>query len=168
MIQTTLAGANTKKRQAKKKQAKKRQTNQLLDTPPHQLKHFTPRSPVKQPLSAAEQLETKPLAHQHAPVAPLPGVHAVPQPVLPQPVAPQPQQQHDPCLADGNSRYYWKDTTSDDIRQRYFRCTRHGTYVCPDCLVHVADWAAFAHQHYGCSAFITQMTKQQACTRCTT
>ena len=66
-----------------------------------------------------------------------------------------------PRLRDQNSKDKWLKTT-ETARKQYYRCARHGGYLCPDCTVHVPNWEIFVEDHYGCSAF-SAVTKSVIC-----
>ena len=66
-----------------------------------------------------------------------------------------------PQLRDQNSKDKWLKT-SETARKQYYRCPRHGGYLCPDCTVHVPNWEIFVEDHYGCSAF-SALTKAVIC-----
>ena len=66
-----------------------------------------------------------------------------------------------PCLKDANSRDKWEKAT-ETYRMQYYRCPRHGGYLCPDCNLHVPNWGTFVTEHYGCSAF-SSLSKSVIC-----
>ena len=66
-----------------------------------------------------------------------------------------------PRLADANSEDKWLKAT-ETYRMQYYRCPRHGGYLCPDCTIHVSNWSTFVAEHYGCSAF-SHFTKAVIC-----
>ena len=75
------------------------------------------------------------------------------------------QQQHRVAhRVDAGSHYIWNRALEIE-RQRYYRCSRHQSYICPDCRVHVAEWRQFENDHRGCSCFSSMMTKEEACRR---
>jgi hypothetical protein len=64
------------------------------------------------------------------------------------------------------SLHYWTDATEATVRvrQQYYQCPKHLTYICPDCCIHEKEWAAFTMNHHGCSIF--QRTKKEVCKDC--
>jgi len=85
-----------------------------------------------------------------------------PVPAEPVPQLPPPPQH--PCLINKSSRTLWLQGT-ELYRQRYFRCPRHGGFICPDCKLHVPDWNTFVANHYGCCTF-SEFSKALVCDMC--
>lgn len=88
-------------------------------------------------------------------------VHSPELPTVHSPELPTLQPPSHPRLSDKNSRDKWLKTT-ETCRKQYYRCSKHGGYLCPDCMAHVPNWEIFVEDHYGCSAF-SKLTKSVIC-----